>query len=345
MSKCKLSICIPVYNSADFLSATLDSIIPQLGDSTEIIIYDGGSTDQTATLVQKYLDLCPSLNYFSSPVRGGIDADMAKVVSYANGEYVWLFSGDDVMRQNAINRVLTWIVGDCDVYLSEHTICDRDMNIRFFHPTFTPNHLIECELSDPIRRKEWFLKAQTTEAFFSFISSIIVKKEKWDEGRLIGEYDGSCWAHIARFFDLASNGLSVCYVPEVLLDARGFNDSFANSGVVKRFGLAIDGFHRLGSSFFGSDSEEAHHVRRIICNEFTLRMFLYAKKKCRENPALESKQLLNQLMLKAYCDHTSKNLITKLIYFAFPAWLYDPISNMLKLTKKFLNLLNIKFNY
>lgn len=344
MNKYRLSICIPVYNGADFLAETLDSIISQLVSEVEIVIYDGGSTDGTATLVQKYLDRCKSLHYFSSPSRGGIDADMARVVSHSNGEYVWLFSGDDVMRQDAIKHVLTWIESGLDVYLSEHTICDRNMNIRFFHPTFSPNQLMKCDLSDAIQRQEWFGKAQTTEAFFSFISSIIVKKEKWDQGRLIAEYDGSCWAHVARFFDLASSGLSVCYMPDILLDARGFNDSFAKSGVVKRFGLAIDGFHRLGNEFFGFKSEEAYHVRRIICNEFTLRMFLYAKKKCRANPALESKQLLDQLMLKAYCDYTSRNLAAKLVYFTFPAWLYDPISHALKLNKKLLNMLHIKFN-
>lgn len=345
MSKLKLSICIPVYNCADFLSDALDSIISQIGNSVEIIIYDGGSTDGTSDLVQKYLDICPSLHYHSSPLRGGIDADMAKVVSYANGEYVWLFSGDDVMRQNAIDRALFWAAGGCDVYLSEHTICDRNMNIRFSHPTFLPNKLLECDLSDSVLRKKWFQKAQTSEAFFSFISSIIVKKDKWDKGLLIEQYDGSCWAHVARFFHLVSKGLSVCYVPEVWLDARGFNDSFANSGVVKRFGLAIDGFHQLGSDFFGSESEEAFHVRRVIRNEFTLRMFLYAKKKCRENPRLENRELLNQLIMKAYSDNTLKNLAIKFFYFSFPAWLYDPVSDALKMIKKYLNLLSIKFNY
>jgi abequosyltransferase len=49
----KLSIPIPVYNFAEFLPQTLDSILSQEGvGQVEILVVDGASTDGTQQLIQ-----------------------------------------------------------------------------------------------------------------------------------------------------------------------------------------------------------------------------------------------------------------------------------------------------
>lgn len=40
----RLSICIPTYNFGEFIGETLDSIVCQATDETEIVIVDGAST-------------------------------------------------------------------------------------------------------------------------------------------------------------------------------------------------------------------------------------------------------------------------------------------------------------
>ena len=51
-----VSICIPTLNRGDFISETLDSITSQITNDIEIIILDGGSTDNTKEVVQYYLN-------------------------------------------------------------------------------------------------------------------------------------------------------------------------------------------------------------------------------------------------------------------------------------------------
>ncbi|MCC2108035.1 MAG: glycosyltransferase, partial [Hyphomicrobiales bacterium] len=42
----RLSIAIPIYNFADFIVETLDSIVAQDGaDEVEVVVVDGASTD------------------------------------------------------------------------------------------------------------------------------------------------------------------------------------------------------------------------------------------------------------------------------------------------------------
>ena len=119
MSTLRLSVCIPVYNFGAFLGETLESIVPQAAKAVEIVVLDGGSTDDTPQVVGRFQERFPRLNYVRREKKGGIDRDMAFAVEAARGDYVWLFSGDDRMRPDAIERVLAEL--------------DREEHFRF-HP-------------------------------------------------------------------------------------------------------------------------------------------------------------------------------------------------------------------
>lgn len=317
----RLSICIPVYNCAEFLGKALDSILPQTKEGIEVVIYDGGSTDETPALIVGYAKAWANLHYHRGIERGGIDADMVKCVGFAKGEYCWLFSGDDVMRTGAIERVLEWITRGYDVYICKHTICSKTMVVFYEHPVLQPDQVFTVDLANSDERLEWFRRAVSTEAFFSFMSGLIVRREKWHRGGLPEAFNKSCWGHVARFFGLATSSLTVCYVAEVWLDKRGENDSFADKGIVNRFRIGIEGYHRLADSFFGHDSIEASHLRRVIRSEFTPLHFLYAKLHCFRYPDRENRLLLDELARMVYCDGSLASNVKLFIYYAMPYWL------------------------
>jgi abequosyltransferase len=253
-------------------------------------------------------------------VRGGIDADLASCVALAGGTYCWLFSGDDVMRPGALERAKETIRSGHDVYVCQHTECDIDMVFRRNHPVLAPAEAYTAEWSDPGARQEWFRRAVNTEAFFSFLSGLLIRRTKWLAGRLIPEFDGSCWAHVARLFEVSPSGLSVEFVPEVWLDRRGDNDSFREKGMVDRLRLAIEGFQRMGDDFFSPDNVEAFHIRRVLRTEFTLRMFLIQKLTTAE-PALRSeRQLLDRIVRATYRDRSVENIAKEAIYRWAPSW-------------------------
>ena len=112
------------------------------------------------------------------------------------------------------------------------------------------------------------------------MSGLIVRRSRWESVQLNDEFVGSCWAHVARLFDLFDQGLKATFLVAVLLQRRGDNDSFATHGVVKRYALAISGFVRLGKRFFPNDPVKQHHIRRVLRAEFRLRNFLYARYCC-----------------------------------------------------------------
>ena len=335
--KKRLSICIPVYNCGEFLPQALDSILPQRENLLEVIVFDGGSTDNTQELMEGYLKSWPHLRYERAAERGGIDLDMSRAIDFASGEYCWLFSGDDVMRPGAINAIFEWLELSFDVYICRHTICDKSLNILNEHPVLTQNIELTVDLSLVADRAKWFQSAATTEAFFSFMSGLIVRTEKWKSIHLPPLFIGSCWGHVARLFELSQNGLKVGYIPKVLLDQRGENDSFSDKGIVNRYRIGIEEYGRISEYYFGKDSLEAFHIRRVLRNELSLRVFLRAKNLTWRFPEREDRKVLDHIVKYVYQDSSFKCYINKAIYLLFAPPLFDLIQPLYKRLKKIVN--------
>jgi glycosyltransferase involved in cell wall biosynthesis len=99
----KISIITPTFNSEKTIEKTILSVIHQERDcQLEYILIDGGSTDQTCEIIQKYtehIDL-----FISEPDAGAYDA-MNKGLSYATGEIIGIINSDDWYHQDAIKVV------------------------------------------------------------------------------------------------------------------------------------------------------------------------------------------------------------------------------------------------
>jgi abequosyltransferase len=312
----RLSIAIPIYNFANFITETLDSIVAQdRVDEVEIVVVDGASTDATPQVMEAYRARHPQVKYVRLPAKGGIDRDMATAFSLTSGDYCWLFSGDDIMRRGALARALEEIESGCDVYLARHMEFLFDQKIWAEWPVLAPNVTTDFELSDPAQRARYFESAVNTEPFFSFMGGMVTRRTAWDRVPFNGAFDGSCWAHAARFFELMKSGLRLRYVAEAWQDRRPDNDSFMGRGFVARIALSIDGYHRIADTFFGHDSLEAFHVRRVVRKEFGIGMLVMAKFLCMLDPDVESRAQLDALVAKAYCDPSYENWRLRWKYF------------------------------
>lgn len=54
MDKCKVSIIIPVYNSAEYLRECIDSVLCQNYKNIELILVNDGSTDSSKKIIDNY---------------------------------------------------------------------------------------------------------------------------------------------------------------------------------------------------------------------------------------------------------------------------------------------------
>lgn len=317
----RLSVCIPVYNFADFLAVTLNSILPQLVPGVEVMVLDGGSTDRTPEMMREWAAREPGLRYVRFDQRGGIDPDIAKCVELARGEYCWLFSGDDLMRPGALARVLAWTESGEDVYLGKHTNCDRDMRLLFDYRIFRREDAKIVDLADPEARLAYLENALNTEAVFSFMSGQVIRRATWNSVPEPTPFMRSCWGLAARLLSATRTRLRVRCVNEIWLDKRGGNDSFMDRGLVNRLRIAVDGFNGIAAAYFGPGSLEAVQVRRLLRNELNLKMIIYARSLADDSPEQESRPELDRLVDAIYCDPGTKEWLVRLLYRHTPALL------------------------
>jgi glycosyltransferase involved in cell wall biosynthesis len=104
-----LSIVVPSYNSELYIRECLESLRAAKSDRVEYILIDGGSSDNTMSIVEEYRDLFTVV--ISEKDKGQSDA-FNKGFVLAKGEYLTWLNSDDVFAPGALDYVLSWIEKD-----------------------------------------------------------------------------------------------------------------------------------------------------------------------------------------------------------------------------------------
>lgn len=278
-----LSFAIPTYNFGRFIAETVRSI--QDGAETlassqfEIVILDGGSSDNTDDIVRALIDQYKNIRYFKQAVRGGIDRDLDSVVEMALGEYIWLFSADDLLERGWDRFIVPLLGSGGDVFLVPATLCDIQMEPLRQNPIFRAcigEEPIEFDIVGNDSLYRYLNQAATLEALFSYMSSVVVNAHVWRALPTRMDYFGSCWAHCARLMPLFFKKTKITYLNRFLIKKRGGNDSFMANGFVARIAIAVDGWDKIINEFF-VDVLYKRVLYNALRKDMPLALFIYAK--------------------------------------------------------------------
>ena len=122
----RISIIVPVYNSARWLARCLDSLLFQGLDDNEyeIILVDDGSTDDSPAILARYAAEHPQIRVFQQE-NGGPGKARNKGLEIARGEWIAFVDADDQLAGQALASLLPFCSDTTD-------------GLRFYGQLLTP---------------------------------------------------------------------------------------------------------------------------------------------------------------------------------------------------------------
>lgn len=119
-----ISVCLATYNGAKFLQEQLDSILPQLSSTDEVIISDDGSSDGTLELLHQIADA--RIKIFQNKNPHGFVHNFENALKQASGDYIFLSDQDDVWKKNKVQIVLQ-ALGHADLIVHDADLVNGKM--------------------------------------------------------------------------------------------------------------------------------------------------------------------------------------------------------------------------
>lgn len=203
----KLSVVIPVYNTASYLARCLDSVLkPSCSPDIEVIAVNDGSTDHSRDILSDYEKRYPDVFRVIDTPNGGLGHARNTGIDAARGSWLLFLDSDDWLSRDAVAemmRVLNTAVSTADIIvfdlkhvddqgneLAEFLGSERDGAFRFeeypeflFSPHNAVNKLWRRELFTVtgIRFPDrlWFEDLATIPRLYLHARTVIPVRSAW----------------------------------------------------------------------------------------------------------------------------------------------------------------------
>ena len=114
----KVSIIMGVYNCADTLSQSIESIIKQSFTDWEFIICDDASTDDTYKIASFYAEGYPGkIKLLRNESNKKLAATLNRCLSVASGRYIARQDGDDISLSNRLEKQVAFLDSNSEYML------------------------------------------------------------------------------------------------------------------------------------------------------------------------------------------------------------------------------------
>lgn len=129
-----VNIIIPTRNYGRFIAEALDSALNQSYKDLIITIIDNNSTDNTASIVKKYLAKHKNIKYYKNKTDLGLVGNLNRCLELNDCKYATLLCSDDILEKDFLKDALKMMKKyDAGVVFGGETIIDKEGKVLSLH--------------------------------------------------------------------------------------------------------------------------------------------------------------------------------------------------------------------
>lgn len=138
-----VSILVPVYNTEEYLSQCIDSIVNQTYSNLQIILFDDGSSDSSAEICRKYAESDKRIEVYSKP-NGGVAETRIALLSKAKGDYVLFVDADDWIEPDMVDYLINLAhQNNAEIAICSNVLNDAIPSTEYLETNWTQRDTIE----------------------------------------------------------------------------------------------------------------------------------------------------------------------------------------------------------
>lgn len=121
-----ISVCLATYNGEKYIEEQLKSILTQIEENDEIIIFDDNSKDNTTEIVKQFND--KRIKLYINDHTVGYTKNFELSLEKASGDIIFLSDQDDIWMHDKVSVSINYLRKN-DFVVSDSTIVDKDLNL------------------------------------------------------------------------------------------------------------------------------------------------------------------------------------------------------------------------
>jgi glycosyltransferase involved in cell wall biosynthesis len=111
----EVTVLMPVWNAAPWLSRALRSLCRQTLRELEVLVVDDGSTDDSPTILRRFRDRDPRFRVLTLPRRIGLVAALNAGLAEAGGRFLARCDADDICHEERLERQVAFLAAHREV--------------------------------------------------------------------------------------------------------------------------------------------------------------------------------------------------------------------------------------
>lgn len=105
-----VSVIMPTYNSAKFISESINSVLSQTYKEWELIIFDDCSNDNTKHIVEKYKETDSRILYYRNEKNSGAALTRNNALKIAKGRWIAFLDSDDIWDPLKLEKQIKFMI-------------------------------------------------------------------------------------------------------------------------------------------------------------------------------------------------------------------------------------------